>query len=77
MILFLENSVKWVIMSIDLEMRRNITKKISDIYDVNCYFFINIKLDILKVILFSVNDYNLKIDVIIKFYKLELLFGKN
>lgn len=77
MISFSENPAKWVIMSTDLEMRRNTTKKTSDIYDVNCHFFINIKLDTLKVTLFSVNDHNLKTDAIIKPYKLELLSGKN
>lgn len=68
---FSENLDEWVMMSAHLETRRNTRKKTSDVSDGNCHFIINIKLHILKVMLFSVKDYNLKTDAIIKLCKLE------
>lgn len=74
---FSENLDEWVMMSAHLETRRNTRKKTSDVSDGNCHFIINIKLHILKVTLFSVKDYNLKTDAIIKLCKLELLPSQN
>lgn len=64
-------------MSAHLETRRNSRKKTSDVCDGNCHFIINIKFYILKVTLFSVKDYSLKTDAIIKLCKLESLPSKN
>lgn len=41
-----------------LKIRRNTRKKTGNVYDGNCHFIVNIKLDILKVTVFLLNDCN-------------------
>lgn len=63
-------------MNVHLETRRKTRKKTSDVYDGNCPFIINIKLNILKVPLFSVKVYFLKLMQFIKLCKPELPLSK-
>lgn len=51
-------------MNTHLETRRNTREKTSNVYGVNYHFIINLKLDILKMALLLIKDYNFKIDVI-------------
>lgn len=54
-------------MSANVQKRRNTRKKTSKAYDTDCHFIINMKVDILKVTLFLVKDYNLKLIQLINF----------